>query len=145
MWSGFGQNSQGSENEDSPAYHDCGSGLPTGSSFQKEVSRQATQQMFLRGKSFQSASTMGSSSSDRKSENQINLLRSTKQFKAELSLSESRVSLPMRKRTIWPTSTFTLECQPEGGTVDFDLYDECDLPFLDKSTEVGRMVSQNII
>ena len=51
----------------------------------------------------------------------------------------------MRKRTIWPASTFTLERQPEGTTVDFDLYDECDLPFLDKSTEVGQMVSKNII
>ena len=29
--------------------------------------------------------------------------------------------------------------------VDFDLYDEVDLPFLDKATEVGRMVSKNII
>jgi hypothetical protein len=84
---------------------------------------------------------MASSSSDRKSDNQYNLLRSTKQFKADLATA----SPPHRKRTIWPTSTFTLECQPEGNTVDFDLYDECDLPFLDKSTEVGRMVSKNII
>ena len=28
---------------------------------------------------------------------------------------------------------------------DFDLYDERDLPFLDKSTEVGREVSKNVI
>ena len=48
-------------------------------------------------------------------------------------------------RKIWPTSTFSLERQPSGVSVDFDLYDEADLPFLDKSTEVGRMVSKNII
>lgn len=29
--------------------------------------------------------------------------------------------------------------------IDFDLYDEADLPFLDKDTEVGRMVSKNVI
>jgi hypothetical protein len=39
----------------------------------------------------------------------------------------------------------TLERQPAGTIVEFDLYDDCDLPFLDKSTEVGRMVSKNII
>ena len=39
----------------------------------------------------------------------------------------------------------TLEKQPSGNPIEFDLYDERDLPFLDKSTEVGRMVSQNII
>lgn len=55
------------------------------------------------------------------------------------------MSPPMPKRTIWPSSTFSLERQPEGNQVDFDLYDEIDLPFLDKSTEVGRMVSTNII
>lgn len=76
---------------------------------------------------------------------------STKQFQADFSgasikgqrRSSGRQSPPVRK--IWPTSTFTLECQPSGNSVDFDLYDECDLPFLDKSTEVGRMVSKNII
>ena len=57
--------------------------------------------------------------------------------------SSGRQSPPVRK--IWPTSTFTLECQPSGNSVDFDLYDEADLPFLDKTTEVGRMVSKNII
>ena len=39
----------------------------------------------------------------------------------------------------------TLERQPSGIPIDFDIYDECDLPFLDKTTEVGRMVSKNII
>lgn len=53
------------------------------------------------------------------------------------------MSPPVRK--IWPVSTFTLEKQPEGTQIDFDLYDEVDLPFLDKDTEVGRMVSKNII
>ena len=62
-----------------------------------------------------------------------------------MSQSEHQISLPMHKRKIWPSSTFALERQPEGELVDFDLYDECDLPFLDKSTEVGCMVSQNII
>lgn len=53
------------------------------------------------------------------------------------------MSPPVRK--IWPVSTFSLERQPEGNQIDFDLYDEVDLPFLDKDTEVGRMVSKNII
>ena len=48
-------------------------------------------------------------------------------------------------RTVWPTSTMSLERQPSGNPVEFDLYDERDLPFLDKSTDVGRMVSKNII
>ena len=69
--------------------------------------------MANRAKSFRSAETMVSSSSDRKSDDQtishnLTLLRSTKQFKAEMSMS-GRMSPPMRKRKIWPTSTFTLE------------------------------------
>lgn len=67
--------------------------------------------------------------------------QSTKQFSAELLLSPP-------KRKIFPISTLSLETQPEGEEgvqVDFDLYHDADLPFLDKSTEVGRMVSQNII
>ena len=55
----------------------------------------------------------------------------------------ARRSPPIRK--IWPTSTLTLETQPAGTSLDFDLYDDADLPFLDKSTEVGRMVSKNVI
>lgn len=48
-------------------------------------------------------------------------------------------------RKIWPTSTISLERQPSGVPVDFDLYDEVDLPFLDRSSEAGRMVTSNII
>ena len=112
------------------------------------------QALLNRNKSFRSAETMASSSSDRKGDDHHavshnNLLHSTKQFKAEMAFSSAsrsgRMSPPLRKRTIWPTSTFTLERQPEGNQIDFDLYDEIDLPFLDKSTDVGRMVSKNII
>lgn len=48
-------------------------------------------------------------------------------------------------RKIWPMSTLTLERQPEGVLAEFDLYDEDDLPFLDRNTEAGRMVTKNII
>ena len=68
----------------------------------------------------------------------------TKQFRAEDQLQ----LLSPPKRTVFPISTFSLETQPEDGEavqVDFDLYHEADLPFLDKSTDVGRMVSKNII
>ena len=50
---------------------------------------------------------------------------------------------PIRK--IFPISEFTLLRQPSGQETDFDLYDERDLPFLDTSTDVGRMVSGNIV
>ena len=78
-------------------------------------------------------------------------LESMKQFKLRESVSgkkrcrgfERHRSPPMR--TVWPTSTMSLERQPSGNPVEFDLYDERDLPFLDKSTDVGRMVSKNII
>ena len=50
---------------------------------------------------------------------------------------------PIRK--IFPTSEFTLQRQPSGQDVDFDLYNEEDLPFLNKKTEIGRMVSKNIV
>ena len=76
----------------------------------------------------------------------------TKQFKAEvapaiqLRAPQTKRKLPaLPPRTVWPTSTFTLERQPSGIPCDFDLYDERDLPFLDKSTEVGREVSKNVI
>ena len=101
-------------------------------------------------KSFRSAETMASST-DRKSNEPRHMIASTKQFKADLSVSSAKKrsrticarSPPVRK--IWPTSTFSLERQPSGVPVEFDLYEEIDLPFLDKSTEVGRMVSKNII
>ena len=74
--------------------------------------------------------------------------RTNKQFKAMDALSGKkrcrgfdRVRSPPIIRTIWPSSTMTLEKQPSGNPIEFDLYDERDLPFLDKSTEVGRMVS----
>jgi hypothetical protein len=40
---------------------------------------------------------------------------------------------------------FTLERQPDGGQADFDLYEEAELPFLDRRTEMGREVAQKVI
>ena len=106
-------------------------------------------------KSFRSAETMASSTGRKSSgpSNEPRLHASTKQFKADFSCSSSgkirsrtgsaKMTPPVRK--IWPSSTFTLERQPCGVPVEFDIYDEIDLPFLDKATEVGRMVSKNII
>lgn len=109
-------------------------------------------------KSFRSAETMASSTGRKSSgaAHEPRLHASTKQFKADYTSSNSssgkmsssrakraKMSPPVRK--IWPTSTFTLERQPCGVPVEFDIYDEIDLPFLDKATEVGRMVSKNII
>lgn len=102
-------------------------------------------------KSLRSAETQASST-DRKSndsapEQTSNV--STQQFQANVSVKKRRTiservrSPPLRK--IWPTSTISLERQPSGIPVDFDLYDEVDLPFLDRSSEAGRMVSANII
>jgi len=78
-------------------------------------------------------------------------MASAEQFRADLTSGKGRckgfdrVRSPPPTRKIWPATTMTLERQPSGIPVDFDLYDECDLPFLDRSTEVGRMVSKNII
>jgi hypothetical protein len=44
-----------------------------------------------------------------------------------------------------PCSVLELARQPEGTPVNFDLYDDQDLPFLDDSTEMGRMVSNKVI
>ena len=52
---------------------------------------------------------------------------------------------PSPPRTVFPCGKLSLERQPCGTMVDFDLYNNCDLPFLDSNTEVGRMVSQNIV
>lgn len=50
-----------------------------------------------------------------------------------------------KARTIFPSDSIALQRQPCGNLLYFDLYDNDDLPFLDKSTEVGRMVSKNIV
>ena len=50
---------------------------------------------------------------------------------------------PVRK--VFPESEFTLLRQPDEEEVYFDLYNDADLPMLDKSTDVGRMVSKNIV
>ena len=39
----------------------------------------------------------------------------------------------------------TLEDQNNGGLVDFDMIDECDLPFLDFKTEMGLLLRQSVI
>lgn len=77
----------------------------------------------------------------------------TKQFKADFDLEDEtylrkgpkRMTPPRRQRTIFPCGKLSLERQPCGTEIDFDIYDDADLPFLDKSTEVGRMVSKNIV
>lgn len=87
----------------------------------------------------------------------------TKQFKAEFDLDsdQGHTSIrtnrkgqgekkdtercPPRVRKIFPSGTLTLERQPSGNPIDFDIYDNADLPFLDQKTEVGRMVSKNIV
>jgi hypothetical protein len=46
---------------------------------------------------------------------------------------------------VFPCSVFTLERQPHGEQVDFDLYDEEELPFLDRKTEMGREVAKKVI
>ena len=109
-------------------------------------------------KTFCSAETIASSTDCKQIPAHLQVPKSTKQFKADFSCSISgksttsvrlplsqnrRMSPPVRK--VWPVSTFSLEKQPEGTMIDFDLYDEADLPFLDRDTEVGRMVSQNVI
>lgn len=38
-----------------------------------------------------------------------------------------------------------LNTQPEGDTKEFDLYDDTDLPFLDRRTEMGREVASKVI
>jgi len=57
--------------------------------------------------------------------------------------------MPLRRklhpRRINPVDVFTLIRQPGGEEANFDLYEEADLPYLDKSTEMGRMVSKNVI
>lgn len=51
-----------------------------------------------------------------------------------------------QKRKVYlPCTVFTLEKQPSGDPAEFDLYEESDLPFLDKSTEIGREVSKKIV
>ena len=61
------------------------------------------------------------------------------------SIRKSRKTRTPPVRKIFPVSEFTLLRQPGNEETDFDLYDERDLPFLDRSTEVGRMVSRNIV
>jgi len=91
-----------------------------------------------------SAETLASSADRKSSEPALEPTMSTKQFKSsDFTRRSVKIAPPVRK--IWPSSTIALERQPSGNPVDFDLYDECDLPFLDKGTEVGRMVSKNII
>ena len=130
------------------------SGLGTGPADGADKSPKDQASQLRTGKTFRSAETMATSTDAKKNSTEQNKLYmpvSTKQFSADFSESSSkgkrrssgRQSPPVRQ--IWPSSTFTLECQPSGNPVDFDLYDEVDLPFLDKSTEVGRMVSKNII
>ena len=127
MWSGIGNN------------HD---------EMAQDTSPQEEKNMQLRtGKSLKSAETLASSTDCKGKSPALMQPAVTKQFTADLSSSSGksskRRSAPVRK--IWPTSTFSLERQPSGVSVDFDLYEEADLPFLDKSTEVGRMVSKKII
>lgn len=74
MWSGFGP--QQSANQGSPSSQNKAMG--------KSSDEQTKAAQLNRNKSFHSAETMASSSSDRKSDAQHNLLRSTKQFKADL-------------------------------------------------------------
>ena len=51
-----------------------------------------------------------------------------------------------QKRPVYlPCTVFTLEKQPCGEPMEFDLYEESDLPFLDPSTEIGREVSKKIV
>ena len=65
-------------------------------------------------KSFRSAETMASSTA-RKIPAHLSVPKTTKQFKAEMSASSGRCSAVSRQcppppvRTIWPTSSFTLE------------------------------------
>ena len=103
---------------------------------------------------------------DRKSKNSQNQakLLPTKQFSADfdldsedysLRMSPSKLKLQSRKklgyklspppRTIFPCGKLSLERQPSGNLIDFDIYENADLPFLDKNTEVGKMVSKNIV
>ena len=60
------------------------------------------------------------------------------------------ISLPAQKnkrlpappaRKVFPVEEFMLLSQPGNEEVYFDLYNDADLPMLDKSTSVGRMVS----
>ena len=147
MWSGVGKDKNDLSNQNSAV----------GTGFMKTATNLSHDKIPCErnvNKSFRSAETMASST-DRKSNgpsSEARNIASTKQFKADYCVSSgkkrnrtisARMSPPVR--TIWPTSSFSLERQPSGNPVEFDLYDECDLPFLDKTTEVGRMVSKNII
>ena len=50
-----------------------------------------------------------------------------------------------KRRVVLPCSVFTLTSQPDGEAVDFNLYEEENLPFLDRRTEMGREVAQKVI
>ena len=95
----------------------------------KEKAIGISQPELCANKSFESAATMVSST-DRKS-NSIDpehmAAFSANQFKADLSTNKrslSSVSKHQPVRKIWPQSSMTLERQPSGIPIDFDLYDE---------------------
>ena len=52
---------------------------------------------------------------------------------------------PRRRRVILPCEEFKLERQPHGEEAYFDLYNEAELPFLDRRTEIGREVAGKVI
>lgn len=52
---------------------------------------------------------------------------------------------PTKRKVVIPCSVFTLERQTWQEQCDFDLYEEADLPFLDKRTDMGREVAQKVI
>ena len=76
-----------------------------------------------------------------------------KRMSVQPSLNRA-ISLPAQKnkrlppppaRKVFPVEEFMLLSQPGNEEVYFDLYNDADLPMLDKSTSVGRMVSKNIV
>ena len=68
--------------------------------------------------------------------------RKMKSFQEQSPLEWKR----KQKRPVYlPCTVFTLEKQPCGEPMEFDLYEESDLPFLDPSTEIGREVSKKIV